>query len=105
MQAEVGVDAGAYARQLMGHAREEADDVTLPSHPQFQAAAASLASPSSTSVAGSSSSSGAGGQSNMDRSSGSTAVPLQQDILERAYFQTDVRGACSVCDCVYVFYF
>lgn len=30
MQAEIGVDAGAYARQLMGHAKELADKWTAP---------------------------------------------------------------------------
>ncbi|GFR43147.1 hypothetical protein Agub_g4170 [Astrephomene gubernaculifera] len=61
--AEVGVDAGAYARQLMSHAAEVADQTTA----------------ASTS------------------SSGQQPKLSAQDILERAYALTTVRGSSTAC--------
>ncbi len=79
-QAEVGVDAGAYARQLMGHAKDHADKVTATGSAEYKNLCSSLNAAGSTS-----------GQ--VDVTADSQAVQLQQTILEKAYYKTEVRGA------------
>jgi hypothetical protein len=111
----VGVDAGAYARQLMGAARDVADDVTQPLASDYQATSVSILAAkaavvselerryvtqaggvSSDGTSGSREDVGAGAGSVsgaiIDLSVASKALPLQQLILERAYYKTDVRG-------------
>jgi protein phosphatase PTC7 len=69
--AEIGVDAGAYARLFMAHAREEAEALIA-------------AGGGSGGSSGSSASSSAGGVS-------------PQSVLERAYYRTNVQGSSTVC--------
>jgi protein phosphatase PTC7 len=68
--AEIGVDAGAYARLFMVHAKEEAEALMSGGAGAAAAAAATAAS----------------------------AAPLSpQAVLERAYYRTNVQGSSTVC--------
>lgn len=107
LQAEVGVDAGAYARQLMGHAKDQADKATHSDSEDYQSACSSISTTPATSSSGSSSNSsttgspvigsgagpGPGSVKLQDLSGKSSTVQLQQQILEKAYYKTEVRGA------------
>lgn len=99
--AEVGVDAGAYARMLMDCARDEAERAML------EAAEASAARRRRQK--------GGGGEGASSSAAASSSVPAPapgaeddddneeppklsaQDILERAFYRTDVQGSSTAC--------
>jgi serine/threonine protein phosphatase PrpC len=103
--AEVGVDAGAYARMLMDCARDEAERAML------EAAEASAArrrrqkgggegACSSPSADASSSAAAAGPAPDNDDHDDADNEPPKlsaQDILERAFYRTDVQGSSTAC--------
>lgn len=73
LQAEVGVDAGAYARQLMASAKQYADTLTANGSPEYERQWQLGSDPTPT--------------------EDEDAPPaLQQVILEKAYGETKVRG-------------
>jgi len=76
LQAEVGVDAGAYARQLMAHAKEFADTLTADSSKEYQQQWQLGSNPTPT-------------------EDDNSPPALQQAILEKAYGETKVRGECG----------
>lgn len=84
-QAEVGVDAGAYARQLMAHAKQYADTLTADGSAEYQQQWQIGSNPTPT-----------------EDDSGQPA--LQQVILEKAYGDTKVRGEVH-CLCFVSSYF
>eukprot|EP00967_Tisochrysis_lutea_P087457 scaffold123713_cov14-Tisochrysis_lutea.AAC.2 len=73
MQAEVGVDAGAYARQLMANAKQFADTLTADSSAEYEKQWQIGNDPTPS----------------LDDAS---EPALQQTILEKAYAETKVRG-------------
>ncbi|KAL6746431.1 Serine/threonine phosphatase, family 2C [Haematococcus lacustris] len=77
--AEIGVDAGAYARQLMGFAKELADQLTAPGCAEYDKLCSNMTKPPQDAA----------------EVKNSTANMLQQTILERAHSQVDVRGSST----------
>ena len=85
--AEVGVDAGAYARLLMDHAREEAEALLAAASSNGGGSGAEAAAAGATSAAPTPGANGAG-----------AAPPLSpQTVLERAYYRTNVQGSSTAC--------
>uniref|UniRef100_A0A7S0WYH8 Protein phosphatase n=1 Tax=Chlamydomonas leiostraca TaxID=1034604 RepID=A0A7S0WYH8_9CHLO len=82
--AEIGVDAGAYARQLMGHAKEFADSWTADGSAEYDAACTQVLESPLISTAS-------------DNAPPQSKAALQQTILEKAYYKTDVRGSSTAC--------
>ncbi|GFH09353.1 protein phosphatase, partial [Haematococcus lacustris] len=77
--AEIGVDAGAYARQLMGFAKELADQLTAPGCAEYDKLCSNMTKPPQDAA----------------EVKNSTANMLQQTILEKAHAQVDVRGSST----------
>jgi len=83
--AEVGVDAGAYARQLMGAAKDNADLTTAVTNTAFQRLCQGVAMSTVASEP-------------MEEVNTDTGTQqLQQAILEQAHSSTDVQGSCTAC--------